>query len=140
MIDESGGDPVRIEDAAELAGEARRESAAGASGTKTGRRVRSFTNSATCGFQNSAVAYQLPSAIVGSTGSSTGAFTRSSSFLVAWIVKPDVVAPVSLARSPSEPDPCVAFECAADGIPLWCDGDDFEAGSGLGALAPAAEH
>lgn len=43
--------------------------AAGASGTKTGRSVASLTNSAIWGFQNRAVAYQLPSAVVGSHGS-----------------------------------------------------------------------
>ncbi len=60
---------------------------AGASGTSTGTRVASFTNSATCGFQNDAVEYQLSSAVDGvSTGSVSGAFTRSRSFFVAWIV------------------------------------------------------
>ena len=56
----------------------------------TGRKVSSLTTSATWGFQKIAVAYQLHSAVEGSsTVSPTGAFTRSSSFLVAWIVNTD---------------------------------------------------
>ena len=38
--------------------------AAGASGMNTGTNVRSFTSSATCGFQNRAVANQSPSTVV----------------------------------------------------------------------------
>jgi len=37
--------------------------AAGASGIITGNSVRSFTSSAICGFQNKAVAYQLPNRV-----------------------------------------------------------------------------
>jgi hypothetical protein len=51
--------------------------AAVAKGTSTGRNVRSLTNSATCDFQNIAVAYQFPNAEAGSTG----ALTRSSDSL-----------------------------------------------------------
>jgi hypothetical protein len=57
--------------------------AAGASGNSTGSRVDSLTNDATCGFQNSAVAYQLPNNVVGcSTGTVVGVPTRSRNFLV----------------------------------------------------------
>jgi hypothetical protein len=57
--------------------------AAGASGMNTGSSVRWFTSSATCGFQNSAVANQSPSTVVDtSSGFAAGPFTRSRSFFV----------------------------------------------------------
>ncbi len=43
----------------------------GASGNITGNSVRSFTKSAICGFQNRAVAYQLPKRVVACVGDST---------------------------------------------------------------------
>jgi hypothetical protein len=55
---------------------------AAASGTSTGRRVVSFTNMATCGRQNSAVAYQDPSRPVEVSEVAAGAsFSRSRSRL-----------------------------------------------------------
>ncbi len=61
------------------------KSLAGAKGISTGKSVFSFTKRATCGFQNKAVAYQLPSKV---PGTPSGAMAdgshliRSSSFLV----------------------------------------------------------
>ena len=57
--------------------------AAGTSGTNSGSKVRTLTNSAACGRQNSAVANQLPSAVVDAvSGSTLGRPTRSRNFLV----------------------------------------------------------
>ena len=57
--------------------------AAGASGTNTGRSDCSLTASMTWGFQNRAVAYQLPSFVSGSAAmGATGCLIRSRSFLV----------------------------------------------------------
>jgi hypothetical protein len=54
-----------------------------ANGISTGSNVRSFTSSATWGFQNNAVAYQLPSHVVGcDEDAATADLKRSSSFLV----------------------------------------------------------
>ncbi len=50
----------------------------------TGRRVASLTNRATCGFQNSAVTYQTPSAFVVGPPPGEGPPQRSRTFLVAW--------------------------------------------------------
>lgn len=59
--------------------------AAGASGTNTGNSVVSFTNNATCGFQNSTVAYQQPSRLVEAADSvRTCPPTRSRNFFVPW--------------------------------------------------------
>lgn len=57
--------------------------AAGASGTSTGNSVVSLTNSATCGFQNITVAYQLTSTVLdGSSGVANCPPTRSRNFRV----------------------------------------------------------
>lgn len=57
------------------------------SGMNTGNSVRSFTSSATWGRQNRTLAYQLPSAVSGSTTEGIiGRRTRFSSFLVACTV------------------------------------------------------
>ena len=54
----------------------------GASGIITGNSVRSFTSSAICGFQNKAVAYQLPNRVLALLGAAICGWIRSSSFLV----------------------------------------------------------
>jgi hypothetical protein len=60
---------------------------AGASGSRTWNGVVSLTKTAASGRQKMAVAYQFPKAVVGlSTTGITGCFTRSSSFLLPWIV------------------------------------------------------
>ena len=57
---------------------------AGASGTNTGRIIRSFTNIAACGRHNHTFAYQFPSTVDDSvTGRPIGVFSRSASFVVA---------------------------------------------------------
>ena len=49
----------------------------------TGKRVDSLTNSATCGFQINAVAYQFPSAVVAvGNEAAVGCLIRASSFCV----------------------------------------------------------
>jgi hypothetical protein len=69
---------------ARWSGKRARSVAAGASGIKTGNSVASLTRSATCGFQNQAVAYQSPSRVVEtSPGRRVNRPTRSRSFLVA---------------------------------------------------------
>src|SRR5665213_2497685 len=61
--------------------------AAGASRRRTGSSVVSLTKKAACGREKMAVAYQFPKTVVGcSTMGTMGCFTRSSSFLVPWIV------------------------------------------------------
>lgn len=59
--------------------------AAGACGVSKSSNVGSLTNRATCGFQNSAVAYHGPSKLVDQSAGPSGP-TRSSSFPVAWTV------------------------------------------------------
>lgn len=79
----SSGAPCRRSAAATASGIRLVSVAAGASGTNTGSSVRWFTSSATCGFQNSAVANQSPSTVVDSSPSmAAGPLTRSRSFLV----------------------------------------------------------
>ena len=80
----SCGTPRTVSTSARWSGNRRSSEEAGASGMNSGSKVRSFISSAICcGFQKIAVAYQFPSAGVGSpTGGRAGCFTRSSSFLV----------------------------------------------------------
>jgi len=61
-----------------------------------------LTRKATCGLQKMAVAYQFPRAVVGSsTAGITGYFTRSSSFLVPWIVYTGTSVPGGVGRAES---------------------------------------
>ncbi len=100
---------------------------AGASGRNTGSSVRSFTSSATCGRQNSAVANQSPSTVVDSSSASGGApRSRSRSFLVPRTTSTGRVWSIRSRRRASPPSPrsvttaeglAAGADCRRDGTP-----------------------